>query len=437
MTDSRREFSGTGLFSLHDVDRVWPPFRSTFTLTVPVGKEPHVSIDCVPIEVNERISFAFRNPGSDIHLSLEGSVEEGAFAISSKKLFINSHTTCTASSTIRIWKTAYGSAPVTMKCGLTNFHFNDWCLETNEEGKRAAHAPVRVKIDDTTIEIQKVVGSTDGSTESLVTAEVVVSVPEGQSEKWKEIVDDCAWLLTFAACEAVVVPYRNYYSGEHLVGIDLPSRSRIPFSDTHPILPLDKPSACSMQRFLESAYAPFRAYKDRLWLKGLIHYFVTAQGPHVPLEASVMVQAIAVESLCNHAIMTFKEESRSIPVRSIERTRVKVSEALGAQGIQIDTQQLDMVVADLSSSNPDFEDKLRFTLNKFQVQFSDEEISLVVRARNRLVHTGRFESKADDQYVIERYWTISNLVILSLLSILNYHGMYYPRKPGFVKETLP
>ena len=441
MIAGTREFSGTGSFSLHDLDRTWPPFHSTFTLTVLPGSEPRFSIDTVPLEIRKWIDFAFDNPGSDIYLSLEGSVEEGEFSISSKRLYINSHTTCTPDSTIRIWKNTCGSARVTMKCGLTNFNFVHWCNDTDITGNRVARIPVRVKIDDIIFEILKIADlsatSTDGSTKSLVTAEVVVYVPEGQPEKCRRIIDDCAWLLTFAACEAVVVSYREYYSGDTFIGIDLLSRSSTPFAKTQPILPLNKPSECSTKKFLESAYASFRAYDDPLWLKGAIHYFVTAQGPYVPLEASVIIQAIIVESLCNRVLKTFKQESSSIPIRSIERTRERVSEALAAQGIQIDTQKLDAIAVALSPSNPDFEDKLIFTLNKFKVSYSDEEISLVVRARNRLVHSGRFESNADDQYVIDRYWMISNLVIRLLLSILNYQGIYYPRKPGFIKEILP
>src|SRR5690606_10293325 len=104
-----------------------------------------------------------------------------------------------------------------------------------------------------------------------------------------------------------VVAYREYYSGDTLIGIDLLSRNRISFADTQPILPLDNPFECCTKKFLESAFAQFRAYDDPLWLKGAIHYFVTAQGSYVPLEASVIIQAIIIESLCNRVIKTFKK----------------------------------------------------------------------------------------------------------------------------------
>ena len=444
MIDGAREFSGTGSFYLHDIERASPPFRSTFTLKVPADGGPRIFVDSVPIEVKERIYFAFRNPGSDIYLSLEGTVEDeedGECSISSKKLFIKSDSICSANSTVRIWKNICGSAPLTMKCGLTNLRFIDWCVETDGAGKRAGSAPVKVKIDDACFEIQKIAEPSNGSStksERLpVTAEVIASVPEGQSEKWKKIIDDCAWLLTFAACEGVAVTYRKYYYEDCCVGIDYLSRSAIQYSDTHPILRLDDPFDCTTRRFLESAYPRFRDFEERLWLKGVIHYFLTAQSPHTPLEAIIVLQVVAIESLCNRTIKTFKEESAGIPIRSIGRLRERVSNALAAQDVQIDTHQLEAVVADLSNPSPDFEDKLRFTLTRFHVEFSDEEISLLVLARNRLVHSGHFGDKADDQYVLERYWKISNLLIRLLLSILNYHGPYSTRAPGFVEVSLP
>lgn len=379
-----------------------------------------------------------------MYLSLEGTVEDnddGEFWISSKRLFIKSDTMCSANSTIRIWKNICESAPLTMRCGLTNFRCIDWCVETDGAGKRVGSAPVRVKIDDAFFGIRKIAdpstGSSTGSEKSLVTAEVVVSVPEGQSEKWKEIIDDCAWLLTFAACEAVTVTYRKYYSGDCLVGIDYLLRSVIPYSDTHPILRLDDPIDCTIKRFLESAYPRFRDYKDALWLGGVIHYFWATQRPHTPLEAIIVLQAVAIESLCNRTIKTFKEESDCIPTRPNEQFRERVSNALVAQGVRIDTQQLEAVVADLSNPSPNFEAKLRFTLHKFHVDFSAVEITLLKSARDRLVHSGRFRNDADDEYVLQRYWMISNLLIRLLLKILNYHGKFNSRSPGFVKEILP
>lgn len=440
MIGSTGKFSGTGAFCFHDIERVRPPFHSTFTLNVPAGGEPFFSIDCVPVDVRNRISL--KNPDADMYLSLEGTVEDkddGEFWISSKRLFIKSDTTCSANSTIRIWKKTCGDAPVTMRCGLTNFRFIDWCFETDETGNRVGRGPVRVEIDGTFLEILKIGDpqkeSSTGSAISPVTAEVVVSVPEGQCGRWRGIIDDCAWLLTFAACEAVVVPYRKYDSGDCLVGIDYLSRSAGPYSDTHPILRLDDPFDCNIKRFLESAYPRFRDYKDALWLGGVIHYFWAAQRPHTPLEAIIVLQAVAIESLCNRTIKTFKGESGCIPIRPNERFRERVSNALAAQGVRIDTQQLEAVVAELSDRS--FEAKLRFTLHKFHVDFSAEEIPLLKSARDRLVHSGRFGDDADDEYVLQRYWKISNLLIRLLLSILDYHGPFNSRSPGYVKEILP
>jgi hypothetical protein len=444
MIGSAGKFSGTGAFCFHDIDRVRPPFHSTFTLNVPPDGVPFFSIDCVPVDVRDRIFFAFKNPDADMFLSLEGTVEDkddGEFWISSKRLFIKSDATCSANSTIRIWKKTCGDTPVTMRCGLTNFRFIDWCFETDETGNRVGRGPVRVEIDGTFLKILKIGDpqkeSSTGSAISPVTAEVVVSVPEGECHRWGGIIDDCAWLLTFAACEAVVVPYRKYYSGDCLVGIDYLSRSASPYSDTHPILRLDDPFDCSTKKFLESAYPRFRDYKDALWLGGVIHYFWAAQRPHTPLEAIIILQAVVIESLCNRTIKTFKEESGCIPIRTNEQFRERVSNALVAQGVRIDTQQLEAVVAVISNRSPHFEDKLRFTLNRFNVVLSDEEISLLARARNRLVHIGNFGNNADDEYVLQRYWMISNLLIRLLLSILNYHGPFNSRSPGYVKEILP
>lgn len=444
MIGSTGKLSGTGAFCFHDINRVRPPFHSTFTLNVPPHGEPFFSIDCVPVDVRNRIFFAFKNPDTDLYLSLEGTVEDkddGEFWISSKRLFIRSDTTCSANSTIRIWKKTCGDTPVTMRCGLTNLRFIDWCFETDETGGRGGRGPVRVEIDGTLLEILKIgepqKESSTGSAVSPVTAEFVVSVPEGKCHTWREIIDDCAWLLTFAACEDVVVPFRKYYSGNCIVGIDYLSRSASPYSDTHPILRLDDPFDCNTKKFLESAYPRFRDYKDALWLGGVIHYFLATQRPHIPLEAIIVLQAVVIESLCNRTIKTFKGESNCIPIRSIERLRERLSNSLAAQDVQIGTQPLEAIVADLSNRSPDFEDKLLFTLNKFRVSFTDHEISLLALARNRLVHSGHFGDDVDDEYVLQRYWMISNLLIRLFLSILNYHGEYNPRRPGFVKDILP
>jgi len=87
MIGSTGIFSGTGAFYFHDIDRVRPSFPSTFTLNVPPDGEPFFSIDCVPVDVRNRIFFTFKNPDADMYLSLEGTVEDkddGEFRISLK-----------------------------------------------------------------------------------------------------------------------------------------------------------------------------------------------------------------------------------------------------------------------------------------------------------------------------------------------------------------
>jgi len=73
-------------------------------------------------------------------------------------------------------------------------------------------------------------------------------------------------------------------------------------------------------------------------------------------------------------------------------------------------------------------------LKKFGLQYSDDDIKSIVKNRNSIVHTVRFDDISINHY--EDYTELKLLLDLMLLKILDYSGYIINYANGYKREKL-
>lgn len=435
MVENRRSYEGTGNFCLISEEREYPPNVSHFVLTfLPTG-EAIIEPESVNSDLVGKILADISNPYFT-SFSMKGRLDDG-FYISIEEMGAKSPNKFSIFSPIKIWREGVNPDTTCVHYGLTNLAFTGCYYFAQGEDTLRLDA-LTIIIDEVPIEIHKrseydtIVEKLMRERISHVTSEAICTIPYNKRSEWAGRLDQLSWLISFAACENVVVLYADYYDGTELIASDLFPRIRTPFAGRPPAIPIDCPTPCCFKRFLENAFPLMNKYQDKINLKGLIHLTVTSQHPFLTLEEKFQIEIMALESFCSQTMEMLKKNQRP-PHRSVERAREEIRTILAQNNMHLDDMIIEKIASKTAFNHPDFKDKLEYALREFSVNFSESDLSLVLD-RNEIVHYGRFKRASDP---VERYHELSNLLIRILLTILDYRGEYIKRGLNYSPTELP
>jgi hypothetical protein len=437
-----RVIIGTGTFTCISEEDGVEPFAAPFTISFFPNGTAEGQTDKFPDRIQVLLIRDFSSPRFT-KFSLHGTTNDGA-TIEIEEIAVNSFGTANSLATFVVFSTISIHYPggfsgeCEARYGLTNLLFTGCQYQYRDDGRRWLDS-VSLFLNDGSFELRRVQDFDTVSTEmkatkqTRVTAEVLCIIPFENRERWDGVVDDIAWLSSFAASEEVVPIYREFYFQGRLILCELLTRHRIPYTGGVATIPLNCPVPCSLRVFLESGYPQFTKLREDLSLQGMFYLYVKSQHPELALEVRYIMMVMALESLCSHTETILKNDLRNVPRKSIERTQNAIRKVARMRKIPLDEAIIVEMGERAAFPHPDFRDKLQCALKEFSIAYTDSDLASN-NIRDTIVHTGDFPSECDP---VEEYHALSNLLIRIILTVLDYRGDYVRRGAGFPLEPLP
>ena len=283
-----------------------------------------------------------------------------------------------------------------------------------------------------------------------VTAEAVIPA-EGGIENATRAVEDLCWLLSVARGTKVNWVYVDALNGDgKLVHTHHANRITKRYSPLSVIDPRDRDDT---GRFVERAHPRFAEIKDQFELcRGTIDAYLDAKAEADFLEVRAAKLAVCLERLKHYFAVGENAEyilDEGLFAGKDEELREGLRKLLkDTFQNRINRNQIAAMAAHLGGMNRrSFKSIVRRLCKRIDLKLSDEDLQTFVRARNALVHRGRFACtlpKADDQTnahvfssPVDEWLFMVNVLDRVFLRLLGYDGMYLNRAkwPG-VKELL-
>lgn len=433
--DPIRHVTGTGTFTCTSKADAGEPFDSTFTLSFFPDSSAKIQADMVPARIQVVVVQDFQSPKFTT-FSLHGMSEDGAI-IDVDEMAVTGPAVFSVFSTIIMRYSSESTGECEARYGLTNLKFVGCQYRQRDGGIWLDNVPFT--LNDSRLVFQRiqnyerVIDEMTATRQTRITAEVVCTIRFDEREVWNSVVDDIAWLSSFAGCEDVVPVYRDFFLDGRLILSELLTRHRVPYTGGVHSIPLDSPKPCMLSGFLESGYSPFTEVKESLSLRGMIYLFVKSQHPELALEVKYITMVMALESFCSHTELILENDQRCVPRKSVERAQKAIRKTLKERDISLDEEVIVEMGERAAFPHPDFRDKLQYALREFSIAYTDIDFESN-QTRNTIVHTGQFPP---DSNPVEEYYALSNLLLRIILTILDYRGEYVKRGPGFPLEQLP
>ena len=197
--------------------------------------------------------------------------------------------------------------------------------------------------------------------------------------------------------------------------------------------PINNQAGGEITTFLETAYPIF--IKDQQWWKFTLHWFALAY-ENSTVEVSGMIPSMLLDRISSwrvegHAfekqIGTDLDECLSDPARKAELGK-ELGETMQrfAKNWNPDRTESLLGVIRGWNNSPSFKKKLS---TAFALAGLKPPPPLLTRARNALMHTGSLPDLNHD-YIVNYDREVHQSIVVLLLSILNYDGMFFARDRG-------
>lgn len=431
-----RNYSGNALFSL--IDNPDLSFQSNFVLRYCSNGQVFIDIK-IPWEKTV-FDTGIASKSHNLVFSMRGILSEPSEAlIEADQLRVNSrfikngeelidHTLLSISS-VTINFGLNKSDLIVAHYGLTNFIFTGEIIQFCDSGN------FEVSVNSKQIGFRKVNDYFDivkfivKNNSIDVTTEVIINGTTNELEATTDLVEKIGELLSLASGIDVSAVYVDIYSDDKLVQTIFFPIITQPYMGDWEIINLR--DASILRLYLERGYRKYQEFRDSFCLDAFI-FFKNKSEQSCITEIKFILGLIALESICGH----FEEYQKSIgdPIqkRSIIESENKIRNILKETDTTLDDEIIKKIARSVAISHPYFKDKLKALLEKFIINYSNDDLKLI-RIRDNIVHYGKFPENIDEFLECDR---LSDLLTTIILKILDYQGKYISRMTEYKQVPL-
>lgn len=284
-----------------------------------------------------------------------------------------------------------------------------------------------------------------------VTSEVVVDLSNGGViEEATQMVNNLCYVLSVAYGTKINWIYRDIYASDgrllRRLHCNAITKRYVPLS----IIDFRDPN--KLREFVEQVYSVYIGKKDSYHLdRGIIDAYLDAKQESDFLELRGLKMVVVMEMIAYHISRALKIKADILDDDEFSKLKTEIKRIIKKKVFQGDNMRAKRSL--VYSKIPElkrrpFGDTIKriASNNEVALALSKDELNLLVKCRNSLIHKGDFYSNtADDRDKkkclpkkdgIEEYFFLTNVLDRIFLKILGYRGTYIDCSRGFSNAML-